>query len=82
MAKKTRPSVRKREREFEKRQRELKKSQRAADKRERRLERDRQASSVPSEGTDVALAGEELGPRDSTDSQERGVTERLTPRHM
>ncbi|MHC4698848.1 MAG: hypothetical protein ACYTFA_19135 [Planctomycetota bacterium] len=52
---KRRSSVRKREREIEKRQRELKKSQRAADKRERRFSLDRQASSVPSEDTDVAV---------------------------
>ena len=52
---KTRSSVRKREREIEKRRRELKKTQKAADKRERRLNRDRQVSCAPSEGTDVAV---------------------------
>jgi hypothetical protein len=39
MAKKQRPSVLKREREFQKREREKKKSQKAALKRERRLKR-------------------------------------------
>ena len=74
MAKK-RSSVRKREREIEKRQRELKRSQRAADKRERRLSRDRQVSSAPSEGMDVAVKQDEIGPRDSTGLEEPGITE-------
>jgi len=72
---KRRSSVRKREREIQKRQRELKKSKKAADKRERRLSRDQQASSAPSEGTDVAVGQDEIGPRDSTDSEEPGITE-------
>ena len=75
---KGRSSVRKREREIEKRQRELKKSQRAAGKRERRLNRDRQVSSVPSEGTDVAVNQDEIGPCDSTNSEEPGITEECT----
>jgi hypothetical protein len=66
---KQRPSVRKREREIQKRQREFKKSQRAAEKRERRLNRSRQVSSAPSEGTHVAADQDELGLRDSTDSE-------------
>jgi hypothetical protein len=77
---KRRSSVRKREREIEKRQRELKKSQRAADKRERRLKRDQQASPAPSEGKDVAVGQDEIGPRDSTDSEEPGITEGHTSR--
>jgi len=72
---KRRSSVRKRERELVKRQRELKKSRRAADKRERRFQRDQQASSAPSEGTDVAVALDEIGPGNSTDSEEPGITE-------
>ena len=75
---KRRSSVRKREREIEKRQRELRKSRKAADKRERRLSRDQQASPVPSEGTDVAVGQDEIGPRDSTDSEEPGITEERT----
>ncbi len=75
---KRRPSVRKREREIEKRQRELRKSQKAADKRERRLSRDQQASSATSEGTDVAVGQDQIGPRDSTDSEEPGITEEHT----
>ncbi len=80
MGRKARTSVRKREREFEKRRRELKKSQKAAEKRERRLERHRQASSLPSEGADVALGQEGIGPPDGTDLNESGTTEGLTPR--
>ena len=72
---KRRSSVRKREREIEKRQRELKKSQKAADKRERRLKRDQEASAEPSESTDVAVGPDEIGPRDSTDSEEPGIRE-------
>ena len=75
-----RSSVRKRERELAKRQRELKKSRKAADKRERRLERNQQASSAPSEGTDVAVAQDEIGPSESTDSGEPGITEEGTAR--
>ena len=75
---KRRTSVRKREREIEKRQRELRKSQKAADKRERRLSRDQQASPAPSEGTEVSVGQDEVGPRDSTDSEEPGVTEERT----
>jgi len=71
---KRRSSVRKREREIEKRQRELKKSRKAADKRERRLSRDQQASPAPSETTSVAVEQDEIGPRDSTHSQEPGIT--------
>ena len=72
---KQRSSVRKREREIAKRQRELKKSQKAADKRERRLSRDQQASSVPSEDTDVTVDRDEIGPCDSTNSEKPGITE-------
>ena len=75
---KRRSSVRKREREIEKRQRELRKSQRAADKRERRLSRDREASSAPAEGTDDAVDQDEIGPPDSRDSEEPGITEEST----
>jgi hypothetical protein len=74
MARKRRTSVRKREREFEKKRRELKRSQKAAERRERRIERHRQASSVPSEGSDDALNQEETVPHDSTDSKEPGIT--------
>ena len=70
-----RSSVRKREREIEKRQRELRKTRKAADKRERRLSRDQQASSAPSEGTDVAVNQDEIGPGDSSDAEEPGITE-------
>ena len=77
---KRRSSVRKREREIEKRQREVKKSQKAADKRERRLSPDRQVSSAPSEGTDAAAKQDEIGPRDSTDSEEPGITGERTSR--
>ena len=72
---KQRSSVRKREREIAKRQRELKKSQKAADKRERRLGRDQEASAAPSLGSDVAVAQDEIGPRDRADSEEPGITE-------
>jgi hypothetical protein len=72
---KQRPSVRKREREIQKRQRELKKSRKAAAKRERRLNRDRQASSTPSEVIDVAVAQDKIVPRDRTDSDQPGITE-------
>jgi hypothetical protein len=72
---KRRSSVRKREREIVKRQRELKKAQRAADKRERRLERNRQASPAPSEGTDVVGSQDESGPCDSMDSGELAIAE-------
>lgn len=75
---KRRSSVRKREREIEKRQRELKKSQRAAEKRERRLNRDQQASSVPSEGTNDAVKQDEIAPGDSTESEQPGITEERT----
>lgn len=75
---KRRSSVRKREREIQKRQRELKKSQKAAEKRERRLSRDQQASSAPSEGTDAAVGQDEIGPHDSTDSEEPGITDGRT----
>ena len=75
-----RTSVRKHEREIEKRQRELKKSRKAADKRERRLSGDRQASSAPSEGTDLAVGQKEIGPGDTTDSEKPGVTEERTSR--
>ena len=73
---KRRSSVRKREREIEKRQRELRKSQRAATKRERRLNRDRQVSSVPSEGGDVAANQDETGRCDGTNSKEPSIEER------
>ncbi len=75
---KRRTSVRKREREIQKRQRELKKSKKAAEKRERRLSRDQQASSAPSEGTDVAVGQDEIGPSDSTDSEKPVITEEGT----
>ena len=48
MAKKQRPSVLKREREFQKREREKKKAQKAALKRERRLMRRESESGAPS----------------------------------
>ena len=73
---KRRSSVRKREREVVKRQREVKKSQKAADRRERRLNRDQQVSAAPSEGTDVAVNQDELGPCDSTDSKEPSIEAR------
>ncbi len=75
---KRRSSVRKREREIEKRQREIKKAQKAAEKRERRLSRDQEASSAPSEGTDVAVGRDAIAPRDSTGSVDPGNTEEPT----
>ena len=75
---KRRTSVRKREREIEKRQREIKKSQKAAEKRERRLSRGQEDSSAPSEGPDAAVGQDEIGPPDSTNSQELGITEEGT----
>ena len=68
-------SVRKREREIKKRQRGLERLQKAADKRERRLNRDQEASSAPSEGTDGAVGQDETGPPDSTGSEEPVKTE-------